>query len=153
MKDKEINICGKYTCKYSIDAGCFLGRIEWYEGCLVELFLLCSPCKPTDMLLIKLAFETLYRERDVWTRNAINYACDRFIPYFHHVVGSDDDLMEDMLQNILIPCSIEFAIDGSFALAFESFSIGNRQSDLIVNGQLGRGFTNLKDGGEIVPFV
>ena len=153
MDDFEIKLFNDTICTYSPDAGCFKGTIEWYEGCFVELFLLCSPYKPTDMLLIKLAFESLYREREVWTRDASNFSCDRFIPYFHHVVGSDDDLMDDMLQKLLIPWSVEFGIDGSYALAFESFSIGERQSNLIVIGQMGRGFTNLKDGGDNVPDV
>ncbi len=153
MRSREIKICGDCICEYSIDAGCFIGEIEWCEGCNVELFLMCSPNKPADMLIIKLAFETLYREREFWTAEAIRYACARFIPYFRQVSGSEEDLMDEVLPHYLIPCSIEFGIDGSFAFAFESFSIGSRQSDLIVNGQMGRGFTNLKDGGNVIPDV
>lgn len=153
MRDREITVCDDSICRYSIDAGCFIGEIEWLDDCFCELFLICSPYKPIDMLLVKLGFETLYRERESLTEKAIEYACSRFIPYFRYVSGSTDDLMEEVLPKHLIPCSIEFGINGAYAISFQSFYIGTVESNLIVNGQMGRGFLNLKDGCKVIPDV
>ena len=153
MDIRKISICDIFTCTYTDDVGAYKGVIQWTGGHTCELFLHCNPDDPIERFLVQIGFEAIFKDRYYWTRIAILYACNRFVPYFHHIVGSDDDSMEDMLPNLLIPSAIEFGINGKLVIGFQSFLIGSRQSDLYVSGKVGTGFTSVKDGGYEIPFV
>ena len=150
MERRKIIVCNNVTCKYSIDVGCFVGHMVWL-GAPVTLYLRCDPDEPLDQLIVKLAFDALYHERDYWTSEAVDFACKHFIPYFRFVSGSRDDLMEEVLPKCLIPAAIEFGSDGVLGVSFQDFLIGKKQSNLFVSGPVGLGFCNLQENGEDIP--
>ena len=152
MEERKIVVCNNVTCTYSEDGGSFEGQITWDNSPIV-LYLHCDPDDPKEQLIVKLAFETIYREKERWTREAIEFACERYIPYFRFVSGSSDDYMEKVLPQHLVPDSIEFGIDGIFVMAFQSFFIGRRESFLEVMGLVSGGFNRLLDNGVDVPII
>ena len=117
------------------------------------LYLHCNPADPVEKLIVQLGFDAIYHNQRYWTALAIWFACQRFIPYFRNITGSEDDLLEEVLPQHLVPCSIEFGIDGALEIGFQSFFIGKRQSDLYVSGKVGAGFTSVKDGCYEIPVV
>ena len=153
MDGSKIVVCDGCVCTYTEDVGCFSGFINWDGEHVCDLYLHCHPADWQGRLLIKLGFEVIYRERDYWTEKAKRAACGRFIPYFRHVTRSKDDLLEEVLPQYLVPCAIEFGIDGKLVIGFQSFYIGKRQSDLFVSGKVGVGFTSVKDGCYEIPLV
>lgn len=153
MDGSKIVVCDGCVCTYTKDVGCFSGFINWDGEHVCDLNLHCHPADWQGRLLIKLGFEVICRERDYWTEKAKRAACGRFIPYFRHVTGSKDDLLEEVLPQYLVPCAIEFGIDGKLVIGFQSFYIGKRQSDLFVSGKVGVGFTSVKDGCYEIPLV
>ncbi len=153
MKDREIVVCGNYKCLYYDDIGCFAGYIHWRVGEYCVLYLHCNPADLVDKLIVQLGFDAIYHDRYYWTALAIWFTCQRFIPYFRNITGSEDDLLEEVLPQHLVPCAIQFGIDGTLEVGFQSFFIGNRQSDLFVSGKVGYGFTSVKDGCYEIPIV
>lgn len=153
MSNQDITVCGDCVCRFTRNVGCFSGFINWDGKHVCDLYLHCHPADRQGRLLIKLAFEAIYREREYWTEKAKHVACDRFIPYFRHVTRSKDDLLEEVLPKYLVPCAIELGIDGKLVIGFQSFYIGSRQSDLFVSGRVGVGFTSVKDGCYEIPVV
>ena len=153
MKEREIVVCRRYKCLYSDDIACFAGHIPWGEDEYCVLYLHCNPADPVERIIVQLGFDAIYHDRYYWTALAIWFACQRFIPYFRNITGSEDDLLEEVLPQHLVPCSIEFGIDGALEIGFQSFFIGKRQSDLYVSGKVGAGFTSVKDGCYEIPVV
>ncbi len=153
MDGSKIVVCDGCVCTFTKEVGCFSGFINWDGEYVCDLYLHCHPADRQGRLLIKLGFEAIYREREYWTEKAKRAACDRFIPYFRHVTRSKDDLLEEVLPQYLVPCAIEFGIDGRLVIGFQSFYIGSRQSDLFVCGKVGTGFTSVKDGCYEIPIV
>ncbi len=153
MEGSKIVVCGGCVCTFTEDVGCFSGFINWDGEHLCDLYLHCNPADLQGRLLIKLGFEAIFRERDYWTEEAKRAACDRFIPYFRHVTRAKGDLLEEVLPQYLVPCAIEFGIDGKLVIGFDSFYIGSRQSDLFVCGKVGAGFSSVKDGCYESPIV
>ncbi len=153
MGGSKIVVCDDCVCTFSKDVGCFSGFINWDGEHVCELYLHCNPADWQERLLIKLGFESIYREREYWTEEAKRVACNRFIPYFRQITRSKDDLMDVLLSQYLVPCAIEFGIDGKLGIGFQSFYIGVRQSDLYVSGRIGFGLTSVKDGCYEIPVV
>lgn len=153
MKEREIVVCRNYKCLYSDDIGCFAGYIPWGTGDYCVLYLHCNPVDPVERVIVKLGFDAIYHDKYYWTALAICFACQRFIPYFRNITGSEDDLLEEVLPQHLVPCAIDFGIDGTLEIGFQSFLIGSRQSDLFVSGKVGFGFTSVKDGRNEIPIV
>ncbi len=152
MGKKEIIVCDNVICTYSEDGGSFEGNI-WWMCWPVHIYLHCNPDDAKERLILKLAFEAIYRENEAWTKKARKYACKRFVPYFRHVSGSTDDNLEEILPEYLVPCAIELGADGMIVIAFQSFNIGRRASYLDVTGTVSGGFVTLQDNGVDVPIV
>ena len=84
MNDREIIVCNNVICNYSQDGGSFEGDI-WWHCWPVHLFLHCDPDNAIERLILKLAFETVYRDSEIWTVLARKYACNRFFEYGAHL--------------------------------------------------------------------
>ena len=152
MEDWEIGDCNKVTCIYADDIGSFKGEFIWDDS-PAELYLHCDPDDSKERLIVKLAFEAIFHEKDRWQKLAVDFASGRFIPYYRHVSGSTDDNLEEILPKFLVPCAIELGADGVIVIALQSFKIGRRSSYLDVTGTVGGGFAILQDNGIDVPIV
>ena len=152
MKSRKIVVCNNVICTYTGDVGSFRGEFLW-DGSPAELYLHCDPDDSKEQLIVKLAFEAIFHDKDYWKKMAIDFSCTRFIPYFRHVSGSTDDNLEEMLPRFLVPCAIELGADGTIVIAFQSFMIGRRTSYLEVTGTIGDGFVTLQDNGIDIPIV
>lgn len=154
MHDREIVICNNVKCSYSQDGGSFEGDL-WWLCWPVHLFLHCEPDNAIERLILKLAFETVYRECETWTAAARVYACNRFLPYFYSVAGpgSEELLPRDLLYHSLMPETVELGVDGKICISFVGFHIGRRWSYLDVIGTICGGFSQLQDNGEDVPII
>ena len=153
MDDTKIVVCEDCVCTFTRDVGCFSGFINWTGENVCDLYLHCNPADPVEKLIVQLGFDAIDHNRYYWTALAIWCTCQRCIPYFRNITGSEDDLLEEVLPQHLVPCAIEFDVDGSFGVGFQSFYIGNRKSDLFVRGKVGFGFTSVKDGCFEIPVV
>lgn len=154
MGKREIIVCDNVKCIYSEDGGSFEGNI-WWMCWPVHLYLHCNPDDAKEHLILKLAFETVYRENEEWTKKARIYACKRFLPYFYSVAGpgSEEVLTQEFFYHSLMPETIELGIDGRISISFCEFRIGRRPSFLDVIGTIHGGFNQLQDNGEDVPIV
>lgn len=152
MIHRKIVVCNNVICTYSNEIGCFVGRMCWL-GTPITLYLRCDPNDTIEQLIVKLAFDALYHERDYWTSEAIDFACKLFIPYFRFVSGSRDDLLDKVLPKHLIPLAIEFGIDGVLGVSFQDFWIGRKRSNLFVSGPVASGFCKLQENGEEIPII
>ncbi len=154
MNDRKIIVCSNVICTYSEDGGSFEGDL-WWLCWPVHMFLHCDPDNAIEKLVLKLAFEAIFRERENWTVAARLYACNRFLPYFYSVAGpgSERILSRELLYHSLMPETIELSVDGKISFSFEGFHIGRRWSFLDVCGTVSGGFDSLQDNGVEVPIV
>ena len=152
MQDRKSVVCNNVTCTYTDDVGSFKGEFMWDDS-PAELYLHCDPDDTKEQLIVKLVFEAIFHDKDHWKKLAIDFTCKRFIPYFRHISGSEDDNLEEMLPKFLVPCAIELGTDGMIVIAFQSFKIGRRESYLDVTGTISGGFVTLQDNGVDVPIV
>lgn len=154
MENKKIIVCDDVECTFSEDGGSFEGNI-WWMCWPVHLYLHCNPDDAQERLLLKLAFETVYRENEVWTKKARIFACKRFLPYFYSVAGpgSEAVLTYEFLYHSLMPETFELGIDGRISLSFSEIRIGRRSSFLDVTGTIHGGFNQLQDNGVNIPLV
>lgn len=123
MKDREIVICNNVICSYSEDNGSFEGDL-WWLCWPVHLFLHCDPDDAKERLILKLAFEAVFRNSEKWTMAARTFTCDRFLPYFYSVAGpgSEKILSKEFLYHALMPETIELDIDGKIVISDKSLS-------------------------------
>ena len=154
MENKKIIVCDDVECTYSEDGGSFEGNI-WWMCWPVHLYLHCNPDDAKERLILKLAFEAVYRENEAWTKKARTYACKRFLPYFYSVAGpgSEKVLTREFFYHSLMPETVELWIDGRISISFGEIRIGRRPSYLDVIGTIHGGFNQLQDNGEDVPIV
>ena len=152
MNNREIVICNNVICNYSEDGGSFEGDI-WWLCWPVHLFLHCDPDNALERLILKLAFETVYRDSETWIVLARKYACNRFLPYFYSVAGpgSEQLLSRELLFHSLMPETVELGVDGKISISFAGFHIGRRWSYLDVCGTISGGFFRVQDNGSDIP--
>ena len=152
MENKKIIVCDDVECTYSEDGGSFEGNI-WWMCWPVHLYLHCNPDDAKERLILKLAFEAVYRENEAWTKKARTYACKRFLPYFYSVAGpgSEKVLTREFFYHSLMPETVELWIDGRISISFGEIRIGRRPSYLDVIGTIHGGFNQLQDNGEDIP--
>ena len=154
MNDRKIVVCNNVICSYSEDCGCFKGEV-WWLCWPVHLFLHCDPDNAIEKVILKLAFEAIFRENETWTATARMFACNHFLPYFYSVAGpgSERILSRTLLYHSLMPETIELDVDGNISISFAGFHIGRRWSYLDVSGTVSSGFSILQDNGTNVPTI
>ena len=147
---REIIVCDDVKCIYSDDAGGYEGVIRWLNGQDIRLFLTCDPEKPGDTVVMKFFFENFYREREAWTKLAVRFACDRFVPYMRKTGGfaMKHALRKEFVEKMLVPGDLELDVDGTVHMSFKCFALGNKMHFLDVAGTTGTGFTVLQDNGD-----
>ena len=149
---QEITVCNSVKCKYDADIGSYKGEIQWFDD-PVDLYLHFNPEDKVEALMVKLAFEAVYHEKELWTEKAVKFACDVFIPFFYHVAGEGAELVltREELRRFLALSDIEINEDGELHMSFHPFAIGRRLSFLDIRGTIGGGFVELQDNGVTVP--
>ncbi len=154
MENRKIIVCDNIECTYSEDGGSFEGNI-WWMCWPVHLYLHGNPDDAKERLILKLAFEAVYRENESWTKKARIFACNRFLPYFYHVAGpgSEKVLTPEFFYHSLMPETIELGIDGRISIGFCDVRIGERSTFLDVIGTIHGGFNLLQNNGENIPNV
>ncbi|MBR5973577.1 MAG: hypothetical protein IK020_00165 [Clostridiales bacterium] len=155
MDCHEIIVCDDVKCIYSEDAGGYEGEIDWLDGKRIRLFLACDPEAAGEPVVMKFFFEQIYREREKWTKKAVKFACDRFIPYYLNKAGFAEKcvLKRSVLKAFLVPETLELQDDGLMHISFKCFSFGKTMHFLDVAGTVASGFVRLQDNGEDIPEV
>ncbi|MBO4687558.1 MAG: hypothetical protein J5636_03520 [Clostridiales bacterium] len=153
MGCREIIVCDDVKCIYSEDAGGYEGEIDWMDGLRIRVFLACDPDEAGEPVVMKYFFEQIYRDREMWTKKAQTFACDRFLPFYLNKAGyiAKAVLKKSVLKALLIPEALELQDDGVMHISFRCFSLGAKMHFLDVAGTVATGFTLLQDNGEDIP--
>ena len=155
MSCKEIIVCDDVKCVYSADAGGYEGEIDWVDGGRIRIFLACDPEEPGDPVVMKYLFEHVYREKEAWTKKAIDFACERFLPYFYYTsgFGSQYVMKKPFFEKLLIPEALELFDEGEIHFVFKTVTIASKLHFFDVAGTTTDGFTLLQDNGVDIPTV